>query len=455
MWGAARHDRAEGVHRPLFVDVMTLAHRDGGPVHVRVQLDLVGLDRSGYERVAAAAAEGARTPVELVTVTFSHSHSAGFLTTDRVSLPGGELIPAYLDGLVETVRTTATASRRNLKPSILSYGFGRCSMAANRDYRDSDREIYCTGFNPDEAAPDLVTVARITDEAGKLRGTLLHYACHPTTLAWDNRLLSPDYIGAAREVVERATRMPCIFILGACGELGPVDGFVGDPAVADRNGRSLGYAGLSALESLPTPGVDREYAGPVVSGATIGTWRDAPHDADRFEATTSFRSVSQGCSLALRSLPTTAQFGQEILQWEAQEQESLAAGDAVGARDAGARAERARRWLGRVDRMQPALNKTGTHYSLLTAVWLMGDVFWVMCGGEPYHTLQESLSALFPDSPVLVSPLLGPMDAAYLLPSDRYGMGLYQEEPSALAQGCLEVLGTRLYSTMSALTGDA
>jgi hypothetical protein len=29
---------------------------------------------------------------------------------------------------------------------------------------------------------------------------------------------------------------------------------------------------------------------------------------------------------------------------------------------------------------------------------------------------------------------------AYLLPRDRYGRGLYQEEPSILAPGCLEEL---------------
>jgi hypothetical protein len=32
------------------------------------------------------------------------------------------------------------------------------------------------------------------------------------------------------------------------------------------------------------------------------------------------------------------------------------------------------------------------------------------------------------------------MQVAYLLPKDRYGKGLYQEEPSSLAPGCLETL---------------
>src|SRR3989442_14091799 len=80
------------------------------------------------------------------------------------------------------------------------------------------------------------------------------YACHPTTLAWENTLLSPDYPGAMREVVEGVTGVPCVFLQGASGDLGPREGFVGDPAVADRNGRQLGYAVLAALEGMPPPG---------------------------------------------------------------------------------------------------------------------------------------------------------------------------------------------------------
>ena len=45
-------------------------------------------------------------------------------------------------------------------------------------------------------------LARVTDPRGRLLATMINYACHPTTLAWDNTLISPDYIGALREVVE-------------------------------------------------------------------------------------------------------------------------------------------------------------------------------------------------------------------------------------------------------------
>jgi hypothetical protein len=51
---------------------------------------------------------------------------------------------------------------------------------------------------------------------------------------------------------------------------------LGDHAVADRNGRQLAFAALSGLEALPQPGTYFEYAGPVVSGAILGTWKHKP-----------------------------------------------------------------------------------------------------------------------------------------------------------------------------------
>jgi hypothetical protein len=64
----------------------------------------------------------------------------------------------------------------------------------------------------------------------------------------------------------------------------------------------------------------------------------------------------------------------------------------------------------------------------------------VSCGGEPYSHLQVELRRRFPGRPLFVSPLAGDVQVGYLLRADRYGLGLYEEESSILARGCLEIL---------------
>src|SRR4029078_824309 len=90
-------------------------------------------------------------------------------------------------------------------------------------------------------ADDTLLVARATDDGGRVLATLVNYACHPTTLAWDNKLLSPDFVGAMREILEHAFAAPALFLQGAEGEISPREQYTGDTAVGDRQGRILGH----------------------------------------------------------------------------------------------------------------------------------------------------------------------------------------------------------------------
>jgi hypothetical protein len=117
----------------------------------------------------------------------------------------------------------------------------------------------------------------VTTGDGKILATLVNYACHPTTLAWQNRLISPNYVGALREVVERNTDgAPCLFLQGASGDLGPREGLTGDTAVPDRHGRSLGYAVMSVLGEMLPHATELRYGGVVESGAQLATWERQP-----------------------------------------------------------------------------------------------------------------------------------------------------------------------------------
>lgn len=446
MWGAARHDRATGVHRPLVADVLAFASAEGEarPV-LRIFLDLVGLMGGQYAALASTIATAAELPAEHVVIAFSHSHSAGYFVPNRVSMPGGELIPPYLEGLHARLAEAAMQAVAGLRDATITYGTGHCGMGANRDTWDEEYGRYVCGLNPDDPGDDTLIVARVTGTSGEVLATLVNYGCHPTSLAWENTLISPDYPGAMRELVERDTGAPCIFALGACGDMGPRRGFVGDTEIADRNGRELGYAALATLSGMGPAGTELIYDGPVVSGATLGCWSDRPLTEVRAGAVRHFSFVSGPVFAQLKELPTADQLRAEIADWEARQREADASGDPVTARDCGARAERARRWIGRVEDLAEK-----RVYAIPFSVLRMGDAVWVTCAGEPYSQLQVELRTRFPDHVILVSPLAGPMEIAYLLPQEKYGLGLYQEEPSILAPGCLEQLVSTLSDAVTA-----
>ncbi len=365
MWGAATHDRSTGVHRPLLATALALAPADEGQqaasgslestnAEVLVSIDHCLLWGEDLDALRRDVCRLATVEPRRLHVTFSHTHAAGLMDRTRADLPGGDLIGPYLDQLAQRVAQAVREALDALAPVQIVYGEGRCALAANRDFWDRTSGQFVCGFNPAGPCDDTLTVARITDEQSRCLGTIVNYACHPTTLAWDNSLISPDFVGATRELVEEAAGGLCLFLQGASGDLGPRRGFVGDTATADRNGRELGYAALAALEALPRPGLRYEYAGPVISGATIGVWHDVPFSSDERCQKQRWRAERFEVELDYRAdLPTRDETDASRTQLLADETAALARGDVEAARRARAEAERMTRQLARLRGLPP------------------------------------------------------------------------------------------------------
>lgn len=446
MWGAATHERATGVHRPLTTTALVLQPLDGPNKQVILALDHCLLWAREMDDLLQALAQATGLAAEQIAVTYSHTHSSGLMGLERATLPGGELIAPYLKELAQRLAGVIQQAHRELTPATITYGWGRCDLAAQRDFWDAESQQFVCGFNPEAAADDAVVVGRVNAATGKLLATLVNYACHPTTLAWQNTLISPDFPGAMREVVEQATGAPCVFLQGASGDLGPREGFVGDPAVADRNGRQLGYAALSALVALPPPATRFVYTGSLVSGATIGTWEHQPLPADILKRKAGWSWDRFTVPLPYRKdLPDREQTLAELEDWKQRERAACQSGDMLAGRDAHAMVERLQRRLTRIQHLPP-----GPDFPLPVLVGKLGDAIWFFVEGEHYYWLQKTIRAAFPQTPILVTTLLNGSRCAYLPTAESYGKGIYQESIAVLERGCLESLADSIRARMAA-----
>jgi hypothetical protein len=431
MWGAAKHERATGVHRPLRATVMVFEPLHGGERQIMIALDHCVMGATEHANLVAQAAQTGGVTKDEILVVFSHTHGAGLMGLDRATLPGGDLIPPYLKSLGEKTGGLVRQCLTSLKPACIVYGRGRCSLATHRDFWDGHQFI--CGHNPGVPVDDTVIVARVTGDDGQVLGSIVNYACHPTTLAWENTLISPDYIGAMREIIERDTGAPSVFLQGASGELGPREGFVGDTAVADRNGRELGYAALSALTALPAAGTTFVYAGPVVSGATLGSWK---HESIDLTQKAGWKLQRWHEPMSYRpGQPTIEQTQAELDQFQADEAAARAAGDETRAADCRAMAERKTRLLHRLHQLPH-----GDTFPLKIVLWHIGDALWLGVQGESYSVLQTELRRRFPDKIIIVATIAADWGASYLPPRELYDTGIYQETIAVVAAGSLEQL---------------
>jgi hypothetical protein len=438
-WPRATWDQVTGVHRPLTATAVVLRNPEGtggeSDEQIIVAMDMCILYSAEQDALLATVRDRTRVGSQLMC-HFSHTHSSPPAKLDQAGRPGGEFIKPYLDAVAVEVAAAVDEARAAVQPASIVFGQADCMMGGNRDLWDAETSQFVCGFNPDGPLDPTVLVGRVTDDRGELLAVLVNYACHPTTLAWQNSLISPDYPGAMREVIEQTTGVPCVFLQGASGDVGPRDGFVGDTEVADRNGRQLGYAALSALESMPAPATSFRYQGPAISGTTLGLWGHVPFDAAETADAARWRLRRWTVPLPYRSdMPSLDQAHRDLEHWRREEAAAKEVGDARKAADSRGLAEQAARLIDKLAEL-PA----GPDYPLPVVLVQTGGAFWVAVEAEHYNVLQRDLRERFPDVAVVVMTLMDGGRVAYLPTAETYGKGLYQETIAVLAPGSLETL---------------
>ncbi|MBI3462802.1 MAG: hypothetical protein HY000_07045 [Planctomycetes bacterium] len=139
-WGAATHDQAEGIHRPLVATALVLAHvtEQTGPCAI-LSVDLGWWnDRRQADRLLASVCDATGLPTSHLLLALSHTHSGPTLNPSVADRPGGEHIAPYLDRLRETLTALIQRARSKLKPAWITFASGSCGLAVNRDFHAPD-----------------------------------------------------------------------------------------------------------------------------------------------------------------------------------------------------------------------------------------------------------------------------------------------------------------------------
>ena len=439
-WGAATHEVAEGIHAPLTLTVMTLQTNADAPPLILAAADL------GWWRDPKDEKAFRQSILDLLgldaaqfVLNFSHTHAGPALCRDDADKPGGHLIAPYLDQLRDSVAQAAQRALAKAEPCSLDFGYGKCGLATNRDFFSVQENRYICGYNPNAPADDTLLIGRISDANGGRVASLANYACHPTTLAFENRLISPDFVGMIRPTVEgeEGAREPCLFLQGASGELAPRLGYIaprtGTPTeFVDVNGSMLAAsieATLRAMDGIPV-GSRLRFQGVVESGAPLAIW-----DYEPYAYPSTLKAFCVDVELLLKP------------EWRGeteQERQWAAAGDAASL-------ERLRRRR----RTRIALTEAsdgGATAKIPVWIWQIGDAFLVGHPNEAYSQLQIELRAAFPDTAIVVMNITNGW-YGYLPPADCYGTDRYSVWQTPFDKGALEILIARCKEEIDKMRG--
>jgi hypothetical protein len=411
IWGAAKKFRSESVHYGLFVTVVANQDPAGQITYIAgIDLAVLGCVECADIMLGAITEELGIDRDHLLFAS-SHTHASPIPCIHRSAKEGSEFIPGFIEQIIEGTVSACKEAAGSIANVDVSWAYGKCDLAVNRDLPCGAVEV--VAFNPDIVADDTLAVGRISNSGGKVIGTIANYACHPTTLAWKNTAISPDYVGKARAMVEKATSAPMLFLQGASGDLSPRNQYSGDTIVADKNGSNLGYSILATLASMQSPGQGLKWEGIVESGALLGEWLETPvHGSDQVI------KIRLNVPVQVKDLKSI-----ETLRAE------WAGIDPGALEERIARAERLR--IGYV---------SGAMVDHPLWIWQWGEAYFVAQPGEAYSFIQTELRRRHPDKIIFVMNLTNSPGLFYLPTKSAYVAPAYQAWQTLLAPGSLDAV---------------
>ncbi|MGQ0551332.1 MAG: hypothetical protein ACT4PY_16855 [Armatimonadota bacterium] len=386
MWVAQRHVRAEGLDMDLFATVLYL--KDGDHRAALIDLDLCFLQNAQAAAIRKMVGEAARIPQENVLPFCTHSH-AGPLTIDSYRGEGEDRVSNYIQSLPHLIAGAAVEAAKSPQPVRVAAGLGQSDIGVNRDLRLPDGR-FVVGCNPDGFSDPEVGVIRIDTLSGAPLACIVNYACHPTVLGPGNKLISPDYPGSTRQIVEQVTGATCFFLQGAAGNVGPVETFVADAAVARRLGTRLGLEAARVHMGIDTRPVQRRLRNVIESGAALAEYEEVPVDgpAPRLVLANAFAELPTRSPMAEVYEKAPEQLG----EWKAKLNDLINEG--AGPDAVAAALQRVTRMQLRADRLVRYKGKKALSVEIHAV--RLGDAAIAAIAGEPYSEIGAAVKRLSP-----------------------------------------------------------
>jgi neutral ceramidase len=258
---AVRDHPAEGTAQDLWVKALAVQD-PSGQSGVLLTLDLCDVTRDISERVAGELMKKFRLPRSAIMTNVSHTHCApwieGGIAGLRIFPPDGVAKAAqFRRDLEARMIRAATAALESLAPATLTWGEDAAHFGYNRRENVADKvaELRAAGTLKGPFDPRVPVLAvRGTD--GVLRGLLISYACHNTTLQayqWHG-----DYAGCAQVELERRHAGATVLFATGCGaDANPHPRR--EIAHAEQHGRDLADAADRAL-AKPMQRIDGRFS---------------------------------------------------------------------------------------------------------------------------------------------------------------------------------------------------
>lgn len=202
----------ESVNDPVVITVFAFAY--GETKAILASADLCNLRGQSSVDTRNALAKGAGVPFENCVIACTHTHSG-----PHTNYHEHENFEFVQDILCPRAEQAAAEAMQNLRPAVMGVGTTQSQVAVNRRQINEEGEVVL-GQNPYGPYDPTMTVIAFREPDGTVIGSLIHYGCHNTG-SGNNKAVTRDWCGVAKDRLEEVAGGLCGFINGCGGDCGP------------------------------------------------------------------------------------------------------------------------------------------------------------------------------------------------------------------------------------------
>ena len=238
------HRDSTGVHDPLLSSALYLS--DGRTEVMFITNDVIFISKAIAARVRRQIERSTGVPAANVMITATHTHS-GPITADHISNEADPVVPKadlkYVAWMESRIAEAARRARRGATPARIGLAAADATgIGTNR--RDPSGP----------ADPNTPVLLVRSADGEKPIAAMLVCSMHPTVMHEDSKLFSADFLGPARQYLQRECLGPDCPILrhtGPAGNQSPRHVTKGNTfAEAERLGQILGRAAAKVLPEI-------------------------------------------------------------------------------------------------------------------------------------------------------------------------------------------------------------
>lgn len=198
------------IHDPLYVTASIFESEQ--TTSVFVSIDNIGMLVADTDVIREGIAGQLDVSKEQITVVYTHTHSGP-------ATAGNEpLTVAYKTILTQQAIVSAVKASEVMQLVEIGWGVTTGKLGVNRREKINGQAVM--GTDPSGVADDRIgtLLIRRTGDAG-LVGAFVFCTAHPNVLKSDSVVLSGDYPGVTRTILEQALGCPVVIVQGATGNI--------------------------------------------------------------------------------------------------------------------------------------------------------------------------------------------------------------------------------------------